>query len=71
MTGYQIIIEKGKNNLSAYAPDLPGCIATAKSESELIGLMEKGIELHLKDMKDRGYKVPKPKTKAKTVSVAA
>ncbi len=28
MRDYLIIIESGKHNYSAYAPDLPGCVAT-------------------------------------------
>jgi predicted RNase H-like HicB family nuclease len=68
---YLIIIERGKNNLSASVPDLPGCIATANTEKELIRLMEKGIELHLEDMKQRGYKIPKPTTRSAMVVIAA
>jgi len=68
---YLIIIEKGKTNLSAYVPDLPGCIATAKTEREILKLMEQGIELHIEDMKHRGYKIPLPTTKAANVEVAA
>jgi len=68
---YLIIIEKGKNNLSAYVPDLPGCIATAKSEKEILKLMEEGIQLHIEDMKQRGYKIPLPKTKSADIVVAA
>lgn len=68
---YLIIIEKGKNNLSAYVPDLPGCIATAHTEKELLKLMEKGIELHISDMRKRGYRIPCPKTKAFKIETAA
>jgi predicted RNase H-like HicB family nuclease len=68
---FLIIIERGKNNLSAYVPDLPGCIATAVTEKKLIRLMERGIELHLEDMKQRGYKIPKPTTKSVKIEIAA
>ena len=68
---FLIIIERGKNNLSAYVPDLPGCIATASTERDLIRLMEKGIELHLEDMKQRGYKIPKPTTRSFMIEIAA
>ena len=44
---FLIIIEKGKNNYSAYIPDLPGCAATSDSENKLLKLMEEGIELHI------------------------
>ena len=52
MKEYLIIVEKGNNNLSAYAPDLPGCIATADSEEEILQLIKEGIELHISDMKE-------------------
>jgi predicted RNase H-like HicB family nuclease len=68
---YLIIVEKGRNNLSAYVPDLPGCIATANTEKELLKLMEEGIELHIADMKQRGYRIPSPKTKAFKIETAA
>lgn len=32
---YWIVIEKGKGNYSAYAPDVPGCIATGKTIPEV------------------------------------
>ena len=31
MKNYTVIYERGKRNWSAYVPDLPGCIATAKT----------------------------------------
>jgi predicted RNase H-like HicB family nuclease len=68
---FLIIIERGENNLSAYAPDLPGCVATAKTEKELLKLMEEGIELHIADMKKRGYEIPEPSTRAANIVVAA
>jgi len=68
---FLIIIERGKNNLSAYVPDLPGCTATADTESQLIRLMEKGIELHIEDMKRRGYKIPASTTKSAKIEIAA
>ena len=33
---YNIIIEHGPNNFSAYAPDFPGCVAAADTEAETI-----------------------------------
>lgn len=68
---YLVIVEKGRNNLSAYVPDLPGCIATANTEKELLKLMEEGIELHISDMKQRGCRIPTPKTKAFKIETAA
>ena len=68
---FLIVIEKGKNNLSAYVPDLPGCVVTANTEKELLRLMGVGIELHIEDMKRRGYKIPAPTTKSAKIEIAA
>lgn len=68
---YLIIVEKGKNNLSAYVPDLPGCIGTAATEKDLLKLMEEGIQHHISDMRKRGYRIPSPKAKAFKIETAA
>ena len=33
-TKYLIVIEKTPNNLSAFSPDLPGCVATGSTREE-------------------------------------
>ena len=35
MTEYTVIYEPGRENWAAYAPDLPGSIATARSRRQL------------------------------------
>ncbi len=57
---YTIIIERGPNNFSAYAPDFPGCVAAADTEEETIQLMQEALELHVEDMRQRGEPVPEP-----------
>ena len=37
---YAIILEHDPNNLSAYAPDFPGCAAEADTEQETLALMK-------------------------------
>gem|GEM_PF-1424043 len=32
---YLYLIEKGKNNFSAYVPDLPGCVSTGKTKKDM------------------------------------
>jgi predicted RNase H-like HicB family nuclease len=32
---YAIVIAKGGNNLSAYVPDMPGCIITGRTTEEI------------------------------------
>ena len=45
---YPMIIERGERNYSAHFPDLPGCIATAKTLDELKQRMREALELHLR-----------------------
>jgi predicted RNase H-like HicB family nuclease len=47
MGGYKIIIEKAKGNFSAYAPALPGCVATGRTEAETRQNMLEAIRFHL------------------------
>jgi predicted RNase H-like HicB family nuclease len=47
MGGYKIIVEKAKGNFSAYAPALPGCVATGATEAETRRNMQEAIRFHL------------------------
>jgi predicted RNase H-like HicB family nuclease len=57
---YAMIIEKGEHNYSAYFPDLPGCIATAKTLDELKSRMREALEMHLQGMRKDGLPIPEP-----------
>lgn len=57
---YTIVIERTPNNYAAYAPDLPGCAATADTREKVIQLMREGILLHIKGLRDEGEAVPQP-----------
>jgi predicted RNase H-like HicB family nuclease len=65
MAKYAIIIEKGESNYSAYAPDLPGAVAAAKTEEETIDLMKGAIEFHIQGLKEDRLPVPEPTTTRK------
>ena len=67
---YTIIIERGPNNFSAYAPDFPGCVAAAETEEETIKLMREALAMHIEDMRQRGEPVPEPSS-VREVEVAA
>jgi predicted RNase H-like HicB family nuclease len=62
MKRYAIVIERGANNLSAYVPDLPGCVTTANTVEELERNIREAIELHLEGMMEDGEPVPEPRT---------
>ena len=55
---YAIVIERTSNNYSAYAPDLPGCVATAETREEVIQLMREGIPFHIEGLLEEGEAVP-------------
>ena len=57
---YLIIIETGERNCSAYAPDLPGCIATGGTIKEAKRNMTEAIEAHLQFMRETGDPIPEP-----------
>ena len=50
MYRFLIVIEKAENNYSAYAPDLPGCVATGKTREEAERNMHEAIALHVHGM---------------------
>lgn len=47
MYKFLIIIEKTETGHSAYSPDLPGCVATGKTEIEAEQRMFEAIEMHI------------------------
>jgi predicted RNase H-like HicB family nuclease len=68
---YAIVIEKADHNFSAYVPDLPGCIATGSTISEVEAQLKEAIILHLEGMREDGIKPPAPQSQVEYVDVAA
>ena len=66
-TKYLIVIEKTPNNLSAFSPDLPGCVATGSTKSEVEDRMRDAIRMHLDGMRDDGLAIPKPSSVAEYI----
>ena len=71
MSKYLVIIEPTATGLSAYLPDLPGCVTTGQSQAEIEANMREAIALHLDGMETDGEPVPPPRTMATYVEVAA
>lgn len=69
MKQYTVIYERGPRNWSAYVPDLPGCIATAKNRAELEQQIREAIEFHIEGLRMNGEAVPEPTTEAGLVDV--
>jgi predicted RNase H-like HicB family nuclease len=68
---YAVVIEKTKNNYSAYVPDLPGCIATGVSVDDIENNIRDAIVFHLEGMKEDGVEAPVPKSRVEYVEIAA
>jgi len=68
---YAIVIEKGPASFGAYVPDLPGCVAAAKTRREVVKLIREAVELHIEAMEEEGLPVPQPRSTADYVEVAA
>ena len=62
MKKYAIVIERAENNLSAYVPDLPGCITTGRTVEEIERNIREAIELHLEGLREDGEPIPEPHT---------
>jgi len=68
---YAIVIEQAEGNYSAYAPDLPGCVATGETVEETENSMREAIEFHLDGMRDDGLIIPTPSSRVEYVDVSA
>ncbi len=55
---YAIVIEKADGNYSAYAPDLPGCVATGETPREAEDNMREAIRFHIEGLIEDGSPVP-------------
>lgn len=67
---YLIIIEKGDTSFGAYVPDLPGCVAVAESEAEVMDLIHEAIEFHLEGLREEGSTIPPPRSNVGFIEVA-
>ncbi|GAB6267549.1 MAG: type II toxin-antitoxin system HicB family antitoxin [Smithella sp.] len=59
MKKFLVIFEKTKTGFSAYAPDLPGCIATGRTKNETERNIFDAIQLHLEGIKEENIRLPK------------
>jgi predicted RNase H-like HicB family nuclease len=67
---YAIVIEKAESNYGAYAPDLPGCIATGGTVDETIHEIREAISFHIEGMRADGRPVPEPSSRVEYVEVS-
>jgi predicted RNase H-like HicB family nuclease len=66
---YLVVIEPTNTGLSAYSPDLPGCVSTGATRDECESNMREAIEFHLDGLREEGETVPNPISSAAFVEV--
>ncbi len=65
-----VVVEQTESGYSAYAPDMPGCLATGQSRTEVERTMREAIEFHLEGLRAEGIVPPEPQTYATVVEIA-
>ena len=68
---YAIVIEQTPRNFSAYAPDLPGCVATGATRDDAVREMRTAIVFHIESLREHREPVPAPRCTTAVVDVAA
>ena len=63
---YLIVIEDAGDNYGAYAPDVPGCVATGATVEECEREMREALVFHFEGLREFGEPIPAP-----TIAAAA
>lgn len=67
---YAVVIEKARNNYSAYVPDVPGCVATGATIEETEQQIREAIDCHLSGLREDGLPIPQASCQVEYVEVA-
>ena len=67
---YAVVIEPGPHSVGAYVPDLPGCVAAAKTVPQVEKLIRGAIEMHVQALREDGRPIPKPRAQVGLLEVA-
>lgn len=68
---YAIVIEPADGNLSAYVPELLGCVATGLSLEETEHQIRESIEFHLDGLRADNLPIPPGSSRVDYVELAA
>ena len=71
MTEFTIVIEDAGSNFAAYAPDVPGCVATGATIDEVTATLREVIVEHLEILREMGEEIPTPHSHAGVVQIAS
>lgn len=67
---YAVVIERANGNYSAYVPDLPGCVATGLTITEVEAEIRDAISFHLEGLRDDGLPIPEATSRVEYVELA-
>ena len=70
MSTYTVFFEPTATGYSAHVPDLPGCVAAARTLEETRELIREAIEFHIEGMRMHGENVPEPTPLIERIEVA-
>ena len=65
-----ILVEPSDTGFSAYAPDVPGCVAAAATREQTEALMQQALAFHFEGLREDGQSVPESASYATYVEVA-
>ncbi len=68
---FAVVIERGARGFGAYVPDLPGCVAAAKTRARVVKLIQGAVKFHIDGLRKGGEPVPEPSSSVEFVEVAA
>ena len=60
---YLVVYENGAENLSGFAPDVPGCASTGHSLEEMRQNLREALEFHLEGLALDGQPIPAATTR--------
>lgn len=66
---YLVILERGKRNWGAYAPDILGCISTGKNKEQTHRNFTEALQGHLDWMQRDGDPIPTPQAETELVTI--
>jgi predicted RNase H-like HicB family nuclease len=69
MHRFLVVIEKAKDNYSAYSPDLPGCVAAGATREEAERNMHEAIDMHVRGLQEDNLPVPESNSFAEYIAV--
>ena len=69
MHRFLVVIEKAKNNYSAYSPDLLGCVATGVTKKEVERNMHEAIQMHIQGLLEDKLPVPESHSFAEFIAI--